>query len=61
MEKVTIYDSYKIIPLAVEKIPKAFNLKDKKLEIDYLKPRKKRTYINKRRDRLCAKRCKNCS
>lgn len=55
MEKVTIYDSYKIIPLAVEKIPKAFNLKDKKLEIDYLKPRKKRTCSNKRRDRVCTK------
>lgn len=39
VHKVTFYDSLKIIPLPVSEIPKAFNLKEEKLEIDYNKPR----------------------
>lgn len=41
VKKVTIYDSLKIIPLSVEDIPKAFNIEDKKLKIDYKKEREK--------------------
>lgn len=33
--KLTILDSLKIIPMSVEKIPKAFGLEDRKLTIDY--------------------------
>ncbi len=33
--KVVFLDSFKIIPLAIEKIPGAFNLEESKLEIDY--------------------------
>lgn len=40
-KKVTIFDSYKIIPLKVEEIPKAFNIEETKLEIDYLAKREK--------------------
>ena len=39
--KVTFIDSLKIIPLKVEEIPKAFNLQESKLEIDYLEKREK--------------------
>lgn len=35
MEKITIYDSLKILPFSVEAIAKAFNLPISKLEIDY--------------------------
>lgn len=35
----TVYDSLKIIPLKVEKIPSAFGLEQSKGEIDYTKPR----------------------
>lgn len=35
MEKITIYDSLKILPFSVETIAKAFNLPISKLEIDY--------------------------
>lgn len=35
VNKVTIYDSLKIIPLSVDKIAKDFNLPIKKLELDY--------------------------
>ncbi len=38
-EKVTFIDSLKVIPLPVSEIPKAFNIKEEKLEIDYNKPR----------------------
>lgn len=40
-KKVTFIDSLKIIPLKVEEISKAFNLKESKLEIDYLAKREK--------------------
>lgn len=40
VKKITIIDSLKIIPMAVEKIPKAFNLEEEKLKIDYYKIRK---------------------
>lgn len=33
--KVKLIDSYKLIPIAIEKIPKAFNLPMKKLDLDY--------------------------
>ena len=39
--KATFYDSLKIIPLSVEMIAKSFNLPISKLEIDYMKPRKR--------------------
>lgn len=39
--KTEFYDSLKIIPFAVEDIAKSFNLPISKLEIDYLKPRKR--------------------
>ena len=41
VKKVTFYDSLKIIPLPIVDIPKAFGIKEEKLEIDYLKERKK--------------------
>lgn len=37
--KVTIYDSLKIIPFSVKEIAKSFNLKESKLELDYLQKR----------------------
>lgn len=37
--KITIIDSLKIIPIPVENIPESFGLKEKKLNIDYKKPR----------------------
>lgn len=40
---ITFIDSLKIIPFSVKTIAKAFNLPISKLEIDYKKPRKKRT------------------
>lgn len=40
-ECVTFYDSYKIIPSAVEDIPKAFGLPINKLDLDYNKIREK--------------------
>lgn len=39
VEKVTLYDSLKIIPFSVEEIAKSFNLPISKLELDYDKPR----------------------
>lgn len=44
VKKVTFYDSLKIIPMPVRKIPKAFNLEESKLEIDYNKVRAKENY-----------------
>lgn len=44
--KINIYDSYKIIPLSVAEIPRAFNLPYEKLDLDYNKPRKRKQYIN---------------
>lgn len=41
VKKVTFYDSLKIIPFPVENIPKAFNLEEQKLEINYNEFRKK--------------------
>lgn len=41
VKKVTFIDSLKIIPLSVESIPKAFNLREEKLEIDYKEEREK--------------------
>ena len=41
VKKVTIFDSLKIIPFKVEKIAKAFNLPESKLQLDYNKPREK--------------------
>lgn len=41
VKKVTIIDSLKIIPFSVEQIAKAFDLKEQKLEIDYMKERSK--------------------
>jgi len=38
-KKLEIIDSQKIIPFSVEKIPKAFGLKENKLSIDYKKQR----------------------
>lgn len=37
--KLILIDSFKIIPMSVEKIGKAFGLKEQKLEIDYYKDR----------------------
>lgn len=36
---ITILDSFKIIPLSIKAIPKAFGLEECKGEIDYIKPR----------------------
>ena len=41
VQKVTFFDSLKIIPFSVEAIAKSFNLKISKLSIDYKKPRSK--------------------
>ena len=40
-EKITFYDSLKIIPFSVDEIAKAFNLPISKLKIDYKEERKK--------------------
>lgn len=45
VNKVTLYDSYKILPFTVEKIAKGFNLPIRKLSIDYDEYREKRSYI----------------
>lgn len=47
--KITInfYDSLKIIPLSVEKMPSAFGINLKKLDLDYNKPREKGYVPNK--------------
>lgn len=44
---VTIYDSLKLIPIPVEKIPKGFGLDIKKLDLDYGKEREKGYIPNK--------------
>lgn len=41
MQKVTFFDSLKIIPFSVDEIAKSFNLSISKLEIDYKKERPK--------------------
>lgn len=44
VKKITFFDSLKIIPFAVDKIAKSFNLPISKLKIDYYKPRPKEGY-----------------
>lgn len=46
-KKLTIIDSQKILPFSVEEVSKAFNLKEKKLKIDYLKPREEGHILTK--------------
>lgn len=41
VKKVTIYDSYKIIPIAVEEIPESFGFTMSKLNLDYKRFREK--------------------
>jgi hypothetical protein len=45
--KITFIDSLKIIPFSVKDIAKSFNLPISKLEIDYMKPRKKNHVLTK--------------
>lgn len=47
VRKAIIYDSLKIIPFKVEKIAKAFNLNESKLELDYNTPRAKGHILTK--------------
>lgn len=50
IKKVTFYDSLKIIPLPILEIPKAFGIKEEKLEIDYLEEREKGHILTKQEE-----------
>lgn len=47
IRKITIIDSLKIIPFKVEDIAESFGMKEKKLKIDYNKPREKGHILTK--------------
>ena len=51
LNKITIIDSLKIIPFKVDDIPESFDLKEKKLTIDYKKPREKGHILTKTEER----------
>ncbi len=50
VKKATFIDSLKIIPFPVDEIAKSFDLEISKLKLNYDKPRKNRSRINKRRN-----------
>lgn len=49
--KITIIDSLKIIPFKVETIAESFGIKEKKLKIDYTKPREKGHILTKQEEK----------
>lgn len=51
-KKVTFIDSLKIIPFKAKEIAKSFKLPISKLELDYNKPREKRSHYNRRRKKV---------